>query len=466
MIMSSSLVTLFCGAGGLDLGFHMTQNVDLFMANEILETPLKSYSKNLHFPLVNLKDFKGQTPAAVLGDIQQFDFSIFDEKDTDIVVGGPPCQDFSVLRGKQKRQGIEVKRGKLYSHFVRSLVHIQPKIFVFENVPGLLTANEGEAYNVIYEDFKDMSLRWKEVKKLVNNSSDLKICGYEILFSSVINMTHLGVPQARKRLIIIGVRKDLVKNVGELFELKTMTEKIVKGTENLFWKYPLTPIEVLEGNTLDHLEEDYKEIMKSYNNVWKDVNTAKAKKWFKTNWDILNFDIYKDYASLNNIKRFDEEEFEIAMKEHKAVLKMLHYYKKPVNSEEFPDGSNIRPNEQKRVIERMKRIPPGGNFELVENTEWQVKGLMSGVYRRIHPIIPSPTIIAYGGGGTWGYHYRRDRGIMTNRERARLQTFPDWYVFEGSRQEVRAQIGEAVPPLASNKIATAVENVVESLKED
>ena len=55
---------------------------------------------------------------------------------------------------------------------------------------------------------------------------------------------------------------------------------------------------------------------------------------------------------------------------------------------------------------------------------------------------------------------------MTNRERARLQTFPDWYVFEGSRQEVRAQIGEAVPPLASNKIATAVENVVESLKED
>ena len=60
--MSSSLVTLFCGAGGLDLGFHMTQNVDLFMANEILETPLKSYSKNLHFPLVNLKDFKGQTP--------------------------------------------------------------------------------------------------------------------------------------------------------------------------------------------------------------------------------------------------------------------------------------------------------------------------------------------------------------------------------------------------------------------
>ena len=97
------------------------------------------------------------------------------------------------------------------------------------------------------------------------------------------------------------------------------------------------------------------------------------------------------------------------MKEHKAVLKMLHYYKKPVNSEEFPDGSNIRPNEQKRVIERMKRIPPGGNFELVENTEWQVKGLMSGVYRRIHPIIPSPTIIAYGGGGTWGYHYRRDR---------------------------------------------------------
>ncbi|MEM4412132.1 MAG: DNA cytosine methyltransferase, partial [Thermofilum sp.] len=69
---------------------------------------------------------------------------------------------------------------------------------------------------------------------------------------------------------------------------------------------------------------------------------------------------------------------------------------------------------------------------------------------------PSYTIVAYGGGGTHGYHYDRDRATLSLRERARLQTFPDSFLFCGSRTEVRAQIGEAVPPLASKRIAEAV----------
>ena len=120
----------------------------------------------------------------------------------------PPCQDFSMLRGKNKRQGIEVKRGKLYSHFVRALVHIQPKIFVFENVPGLVSANKGKAYEVINKDFENLSLRWKEVSELVENGSNIKIDGYELIFNSVIKMTSLGVPQARKRLIIMGIGRE------------------------------------------------------------------------------------------------------------------------------------------------------------------------------------------------------------------------------------------------------------------
>ena len=132
-------------------------------------------------------------------------------------------------------------------------------------------------------------------------------------------------------------------------------------------------------------------------------------------------------------------------------------------NEKFEDDSNKIPGDQKGVVERMKRIPPGANFQFVEGTEWKVKGLMSGIYRRIHPIIPAPTVIAYGGGGTWGYHYRKERSSMTNRERARLQTFPDSYLFEGSRQEMRAQIGEAVPPLAANKIAEAVTEIMNKL---
>ena len=86
---------------------------------------------------------------------------------------------------------------------------------------------------------------------------------------------------------------------------------------------------------------------------------------------------------------------------------------------------------------------------------------MSNIYRRLHPLIPSPTVIAYGGGGTGGYHYEFNRQGLTNRERARLQTFPDNYLFNGKTSEIRAQIGEAVPPIASYWIDKAVTEILD-----
>jgi DNA (cytosine-5)-methyltransferase 1 len=110
----------------------------------------------------------------------------------------------------------------------------------------------------------------------------------------------------------------------------------------------------------------------------------------------------------------------------------------------------------------MYLIPPGGNYEFVEDLDLKVKGLMSNIYRRINPLVPSPAVIAYGGGGTWGYHYERSRGKLTNKERARLQTFPEKFSFEGNFQEIRAQIGEAVPPLGAYYIAEAVNSIIEN----
>ena len=77
---------------------------------------------------------------------------------------------------------------------------------------------------------------------------------------------------------------------------------------------------------------------------------------------------------------------------------------------------------------------------------------MSLIYKRLHPNEPSPTIVANGGGGTWGYHYSEPRPL-TNRERARIQTFPDDFEFFGSISEVRKQLGNAVPPLGIKPIA-------------
>jgi len=115
--------------------------------------------------------------------------------------------------------------------------------------------------------------------------------------------------------------------------------------------------------------------------------------------------------------------------------------------------------QSKIVIERLRHIPPGENawYEgLPEHLKLNVKSArMSQIYRRLHPDKSSYTITGSGGGGTHGYHWEEDRAL-TNRERARIQTFPDDFVFEGSKESVRKQIGMAVPVKGAKIIAEAV----------
>lgn len=118
---------------------------------------------------------------------------------------------------------------------------------------------------------------------------------------------------------------------------------------------------------------------------------------------------------------------------------------------------NIAP----KTVELLKLIPEGGNFASVpKDHPLYVKGMISHVYRRIHRNEPSKTLIAAGGGGTWGYHFPEPRAL-TNRERARIQSFPDDFVFEGSFGEVRRQIGNAVPPVGARVIANSLKPLFE-----
>ncbi|MCI4670805.1 MAG: DNA cytosine methyltransferase [Bacteroidia bacterium] len=121
---------------------------------------------------------------------------------------------------------------------------------------------------------------------------------------------------------------------------------------------------------------------------------------------------------------------------------------------------NIKP----RTVEKLKLIPPGGNFtDIPKDSPHYVKGMISHVYRRLHPDKPSTTIIAAGGGGTWGYHYNEPRPL-TNRERARLFGYPDDFVFEGSISEVRRQIGNSVPPSGIKPFAEEIKSFLEVIK--
>lgn len=113
------------------------------------------------------------------------------------------------------------------------------------------------------------------------------------------------------------------------------------------------------------------------------------------------------------------------------------------------------------VIERLKYIKPGKNAwseDIPQHLRLNVKGAkLSNIYRRLHPNEPAYTVTGSGGGGTHMYHWEENRAL-TNRERARLQTFPDSYIFEGNKEAVRKQIGMAVPPLGMSIIFKALLN--------
>lgn len=122
-------------------------------------------------------------------------------------------------------------------------------------------------------------------------------------------------------------------------------------------------------------------------------------------------------------------------------------------------ANNELTRQSSEVIQRLKFIPPGKNAwykGIPEHLRLNVKkAKMSQIYKRLHPDKPSYTITGSGGGGTHGYHWKEDRAL-TNRERARIQTFPDTFTFEGSKESVRKQIGMAVPPVAAKIIVTAL----------
>lgn len=181
-----SAVSLFAGGGGMDIGlsggftfldkFYEQLPVRVVWANELDRRAADTLE--LNFPDTEV----------VCGDIVQ----IVNDADSlnkipkvDIVVGGFPCQDFS-LAGK--RQGLSVQRGKLYLSMAKVIEHARPKVFIAENVKGLLTWQGGLGIRTMVSDFEAL--------------------GYTVEHR-LLNAADYGVPQKRQRVIIIGVRKDL-----------------------------------------------------------------------------------------------------------------------------------------------------------------------------------------------------------------------------------------------------------------
>lgn len=460
------VLSLFSGAGGLDLGFVMSGRFEILAANDIEEHMVKTYSVNFGARIVHRLQPR-LYPQVILGDVSKVDFSLLKDEGINVVIGGPPCQDFSILRSSTaERGGIRVRRGRLYAHFVRALVEIQPEAFVFENVPGLLTANGGLAYKAILEDFANLNLRWDEVRKSLGSNRDApgNAKGYNVLFSEVVEATAFGVAQQRRRLIIVGVRKDLVKK-DRTFDIAAKFRKLMLGGREVLKKHPLTAMEVFEGLPLTKLGSKYVEVVKEYEGVWNEVGTEKIAEWKRKVWDRLTFDVVKDYCFFNEISPCNEREVEdIVETVHGTLLKEMGYYGVRVSDAKVRDNSHVAPAEPSEIVAKIEMIPFGENFEVLVGSKWELrrKGV-SQIYRRLSPLTPSYTVVAYGGGGMAMYHYERHRSALTIREKARLQSFPDSFSFVGSLSNMKAEVGEAVPPLMAKAIASALAGLLDEI---
>ena len=463
-----TVVSLFSGAGGFDWGFH-SAGFHTKLACELQRTPSKTLAENLALEIVTppITDEINDRSLVIQGDARELDFSVIKHQ-PDVLIGGPPCQDFSISRG-QERPGLNGGRGQLYIEFVRGVMFLQPKFFVFENVPGLISANDHLVYETILSDLEHLETKREQALRTGVGIPvpESKVQNYKILFRGVVEGPHLGIPQTRNRLIIIGVRADTVApiRVAELDGIIENLENNLTGRNRLFWKYPLTCLEIFEGKPLVELGDKYKEIMEAYADIVTDPALPNAAQWKERVWDKLTFDIVRDYFTANQLdyNEYDPHEFEQAMQEHHDLLAHLGWLNKPVYDSEFADESNKLPRYTAPVKARMERIPPDENCEFVIGTEWQVKSKdISFIYRRSAPLKPAWTVLAYGGGGTYGYHYERDRGQLTLREKARIQTFTDDFQFIGPG--VRAQIGEAVPPLMAQQIAQAISTILNRIE--
>jgi len=451
------VMSLFSGCGGLDWGFEMFNEergeraFEVAWACDADGAACRTYARN----------FRG-TPV-FNGDVREADLAAVGE--SDLVLGGFPCQDFSVLRGPNA-VGVEVRRGRLYLEFARALAETSPTAFVAENVAGLVSANGGEAFRCVLRDFQDLERAAPAVRR---EHPGWKPPGplprYEVLFAGVVDLSRLGVPQRRLRLFIVGLRKDEADALpGDILDhLKAGFEEALRGRGSTFASRPLTSMEALEGAPLPDLQGRYREIWEEYDGFAEEIATKseRAGAWLRKVRGKLTLDALADYALLSDLPADEPPVTGEALEARVELLARLGWLDRPLEGLEFEDGSNDLLPEQRRIVERMRHVPPGENWRFVWGTPYQVKGLMSGIYRRLHPLLPSPTVIGRGGGGTWGYHYDRERQRLTNRERARLQAFPDGFLFEGTPTEVRRQVGNAVPPLAGLALARLLHEVLE-----
>ncbi|WP_334686760.1 DNA cytosine methyltransferase [Mycoplasmopsis felis] len=239
-------IELFAGAGGLAIGLEKAGfehiglvEIDKNAANTLRLNRTKWNVIQEDISILSNQDLE-----------KKFNIKKFE---LDLLSGDPPCQSFSYAG---KRLGLEDIRGTMFYHYAMFLEKLKPKFFLFENVKGLLSIDKGKTFETIYDI---LSSKGYEIKYKVLNAYDYK------------------VPQKRERLILIGIRKDLINKVNFNFPLK-IEEKIV--LKDILFNVP----ESLGSKYSKEKEEIFKLVPPG--GYWKDIPEEIAKKYMKSCWDM------------------------------------------------------------------------------------------------------------------------------------------------------------------------------------
>lgn len=390
-----------------------------------------------------------------------------------VLIGGPPCQAYSLagrsrIRGQNKRKYRDDHRHHLYKEYLQILADHQPPIFVMENVKGLLSSkrvkNES-TFDLIIADLKQPNtakrtgtnepLSYKLFSLSIrqgDNNDQLEPGNY------IIRSEEYGIPQARHRVIIFGIRSDIYKSPPELLTKELQSVSINDAIGDLprlrsgLSKEPDSP--------------------EAWANVIKSIATAG---WL--NGDAVSVNLKK--AIIDEAKKIDGD-----------LSRGIHFApseKKP-NLDWYVDGSlNGICNHETRghirddlhryffaaVFAKVNgRSPTLNDFptELLPKHENVQEALAGSKFNdRFRVQIsgrPSTTVVSHiSKDGHYYIHYDPSQcRSLTVREAARIQTFPDNYFFEGNRTQQYHQVGNAVPPMLAKKIAGIVYDVLSNSK--
>lgn len=331
------VLDLFCGCGGLSLGFEMA-GFDVVLAIDNWEDALVTYRQNHHHSTTLNGDLLTLDPRDVEKEYRLHDISV--------IIGGPPCQGFSVA-GKRI---IDDDRNKLYKSFVRFVEHFAPQAFVMENVPNILSIGAGAIKDAIVKDFSEL--------------------GYKVVYR-VLTASDYGVPQNRRRAIFIGLRD------------KT-------------FDYPIP-------------------------NVKEKVTTKEA------------------LSDLPENSVIDGEAYPIpALSDYQKMMRMH-------TDKLYNHQITIHTPETQRII---AMVPDGGNYKNLPKEMWNLRKVHIA-WTRMDSKKPCFTIDT---GHFHHFHYKFNR-VPTVRESARIQSFPDSFIFIGGKGSQLRQVGNAVPPLMAKAIA-------------